>query len=167
MAIPMLTTPERVKVRLSSVGVGLRIDHFPVGALDECILSASSDVAVFLSRYPLVSGESPGLDSSDVVATWTADVAVFLLCGYRANPVPASVKARYEWVMDQLAKVQSGQATIPDLQVTGTGPAITNHTIDYSSWPSKRRSALRSHPRRPTGFPSYPDHREPPPFPNN
>lgn len=165
MAIAPLTTPDRVKLRLSAVGVGLRVDHFPVGALDEAILSASADVAVFLSRYPLATtGTTPGLDSSTVVSTWTADVAVFLLCGYRANPVPASVKERYEWVMEQLAKVQAGQATVPDLQVTGSGPAVVNYVIAYDRWPNKLRSTLRSYPKRPDGYPSYTDRSEPDPY---
>jgi len=167
MAIPALTTEIRVKQRLSTHGVNLRTDHFPAGALTECILSASCDVAAFLSRYPLQTANGyDGLDASDVVSTWTADVAVYHLCRLRANPIPDSVQARFDWIMERLQKIQDGEAVIPDIASSNTAPAVSNYQIDYGTYPSKRRSTRRSYPQRPTGWPSYTDRPEPPPYPS-
>ncbi|MEB3269967.1 MAG: hypothetical protein VKJ09_15610 [Leptolyngbya sp.] len=162
MAIPPLTTETKVRLRLSTYGVDLRIDHLPAGALTEVILAASCDVAVFLSRYPLAArGSEPGLADSDVVASWAADVAVCHLCRLRGNPVPASLKERCEWVFEQLALVQAGKQNIPDLSNAAGTPAVVNYDVRDDLYPHKRRLAQRSIPGRPTGYPSYTDRREP------
>lgn len=167
MAVPALTTAQKVHVRLSTAGVQLRTDHLPHGALADAIAQASSEAAAFLARYPLAGAAGvPGLADSDVVAHWVADIAVFHLCRVRANPVPASVKERYEQVVGWLELVLAGKMNIPDLNNAGGQPSVVNHVIDYSAYPSKRRSGLRSNPRRVTGHPSYQDFREPPPFPS-
>lgn len=158
MSIPSLTTETKVRIRLSTVGVDKRIDHLPAGALDDVISQASSDVAMFLGRYQIST-----LPSSDVVSNWTADVAVYHLCRIRANPIPTSVKDRFEWVMEQLALVQEGKKPIPDLDNSGSAPAIVNYSYQPDKNPKKRREETASYPSVPIGFPSYPDRRMPPP----
>ena len=157
MSIPDLTTAEKVQVRLSTVGVNLRVDHLPAGGLAECISAASCDVAFYLSRYPLAT-----LPTSDMVANWTADVAVWHLCGYRANPIPASVQKRYEMVLEQLKLVQDGKANIPDLNNAGSAPAIRNYAIRNDVYPSKVTITQTSNPKTNNGWPSNSDRREPP-----
>lgn len=167
MAVPDLTTADKLHVRLSTPGVVLRSDHLPFGAVDDAISQASSEAATFLGRYPMTTaGGVPGLDSSEVVANWVADLALYHLCRVRANPVPASVKERYEQVLEWLALVLAGKMTIPDLDNAGGKPSVVNHQINYDNYPSLRRAGLRSYPRRPGGgYPSYHDYREPPSYP--
>ncbi len=65
-----------------------------------------------------------------------------------------------------LKLIQAGKAVVPDLDNSGTRPSCVNHTIDYSAYPSKRRSVARSTPPRVTGYPSATDQTEPPRYPS-
>ncbi len=92
MAIPDLTTANLLHVRLATVGVQLRSDHLPHGAVADCISQASCEAAMYLTRYPITppAGYS-GLADSEFVASLVADIALYHLCRMRANQVPASV----------------------------------------------------------------------------
>lgn len=168
MAIPALTTESKVRIRLSTLGVNLRIDHDPQpasGIMADVIGRASSEAAGYLSRYPLVARDGlPGLGDSGWVSDMVADIAIYHLCRYRANPFPASVKEIYENVIDMLRLVQAGKMNVPDLSNAAGAPAIVNYGVRDDVYPHKRRLPSRSNPVAPTGFPSYPDRREPRPY---
>lgn len=160
MTLPAFTTEAKVNLRLSKPGVSQRTDHATDGlVMADVISNATSDVGSFLcGRYAAAD-----LAASTVVQDWTADVAVWHLCRVRANPIPASVQKRYEWVMERLEAVQEGKVTIPDIANPATAPAALNYREAFDQYPPKRRVGGRSEPRSAgTGYPQSPDYREPP-----
>lgn len=165
MAIPALTTESKVRIRLSTLGVDLRVDHEPQpasGIIADVIGRASSEAAGYLSRYPLEARDGlPGLDDSGWVSDMVADIAIYHLCRYRANPFPASVKEIYENVLEMLKLVQAGKMNIPDLNNAAGAPAVVNYDIRDDVYPHKRRLARRSNPPTANGYPNYTDRREP------
>jgi phage gp36-like protein len=160
MAITSLTTADRIAARLSWSGVDARIDHAPPDVLADVILSASADVLSYLGRRYT----NAQLAASEIVSTWTADVAVYHICRVRGNPVPASVQRRYDDLLKRLAQMEEGKGIIADVSNAGTAPAVVNHSVNYDVNPSKRRLTGLSEPKTVAGYPSYPDRREPPPF---
>jgi phage gp36-like protein len=129
MPLPPITTyctAADVRNRLSADGVALRTDDASPAALTDALESA----AVEVNGYAEPFYEPAALALSNWVRFKARDIAVYLLCLRRNNPVPKSVQARYDKAIKDLEGVRAGWVVVPDAaQRRANTPVLSNMRV--------------------------------------
>lgn len=121
-----------VQNRLSADGVTYRTDDSPPTLLGDVLTDASSQIDEHL--YFLY--DPAQLVTSDWVRERTADIATFLLCERRGNPVPVGIAAKFERTMDRLEKIRLGLMAVPNLPVRKEmAPVLSNVRVQLVPFP--------------------------------
>lgn len=131
MTIPYCSQNDLLN-RLSADGVNYRIDDNPPVALGDVIIDASSQI----DEHLFFLYDPTQLVQSDWVRERCADIAAYLLCERRGNPVPPGIEAKFVRTMDRLEKVRCGQLAVPNLPVLKSlAPVLSNVRIQMWPWP--------------------------------
>ncbi len=136
MAITFIPTPyctlQNIQDRLSINGVTLRIDDVPPTTLGDVIAEASSIIDEHCAhRYTPAN-----LAVSGWILYRATDIACYLLCERRGNPVPIGIAQRYERAVAKLEQVYNGRFNIWDIPERKSAiPTMSNQRIIFRPWP--------------------------------
>lgn len=131
MTLPYCTENDIIN-RLSLDGVTYRIDDAPPVSLGDVIIDASSQV----DEYLFAQYDPNQLTGSDWARERAADIATFLLCERRGNPVPPGIAAKFERTMDKLERVRLGIICVPNLPMRKElAPVLSNVRVVLTPWP--------------------------------
>lgn len=118
--------------RLSQDGVTYRTDDIPPTTLGDVI----GDASAIIDEHCYFLYDPVNLQGVDWVRHRTADIATFLLCERRGNPVPQSIARKYEYAMDRLQKIQLGIRQIPGVPVRkSAAPVMSNVRVRLDPFP--------------------------------
>lgn len=132
MATTAYCTIGDIQNRLSATGVTSRTDDTPPDDYGDVIDEASRIV----DESCLLMYSEANLAASGVVKHWTANIASFLLCERRGNPVPVGIASKYERVMETLDKVLLHGRQIPDIPMRKVGaPVLSNVRVQLAPVP--------------------------------
>lgn len=121
-----------IQNRLSADGIIYRTDDEPPTLLGDVINDASSQI----DEYLFAQYDPAQLATSDWVRQRTADIATFLLCERRGNPVPPGTAGKFERAMDKLERVRLGLISVPNLPMRKElAPVLSNVRINLLPWP--------------------------------
>ena len=127
--------------RLSASGVKLRNDDRPPHRHGNALARASRIV----DRFCLRVYSQATLQANEWVQFVTADIATYLLCARRGNPVPGSVAEFYQMAMTDLKDIYKGRADIPGAAKRRTSaPVMSNVTSRLIPNPHTRVVKARS-----------------------
>ncbi len=118
--------------RLSADGITYRTDDGPPTSLGDVIVDASTqiDEHLFFLYDPVQ------LATSDWVRERCADIASYLLCERRGNPVPPGIARKYERAMDRLEQIRLGLLAVPNLPIRKEmAPVMSNVRIRLDPFP--------------------------------
>jgi phage gp36-like protein len=110
MALTPYCTQADLTNRLSADGVAYRTDDVPPGVLGDVLAEA----ATVIDEYCRLGYDPTNLAQSDWVTKRATDIAAFMLCQRRGNPVPPGVAQKYERTLERLELVRLGRLSIPD-----------------------------------------------------
>ncbi len=154
MSIPNSCSVDQVTNWISAVGAGLRIDHNPGAAMNQAIVFASADVAYYLSmRFPNLET----LAENTWVQAVTTLRAVWYLCTWRLNAVPAWLQSQWDQYKLILVDIQMGKGNVPGLPI-GTAKdrtPILVHTTNTLLGPSSLSVTYNGVPVRQNYGPGY------------
>lgn len=146
-------TQDDVTNRLSLDGVAYREDDSPPGLLGDIL----NDASAMVDEYVFFMYDPAQMATSDWVRHRTADIASYLMCERRGNPVPPGIAHKYERSIEKLAKVRSGQIAIPGLPVRKTmAPVLSNVRIRLDPFPRTVVERNRS-TGKPAGYSRHDD----------
>ncbi|MCI0333551.1 MAG: DUF1320 domain-containing protein [Planctomycetes bacterium] len=132
-----LCTETEMQRLFSVYGVTAHADHdadgvSDSGVVDDCINQATEEIRFYLWK----NYSDAALTTSTLVNRWATTLAVYFLCLRRGNPVPDSLLAEFQRIMELLA---SGQP-IPNLPLRGDlRPTMSNVEIDRRYYRNKIR----------------------------
>lgn len=115
----------------SSYGVTAFADHDESGSsdsgvTDDCIIQASQEIDLYCRQQYAAAV----LATSDLINRWATVMSVYFLCMRRGNPIPKSIEAEFERIMDLLTKVSTGELVL-DLATDGDRrPSFSNLKVD-------------------------------------
>lgn len=146
----LYTTRAALDQHLSALGVDLYAGDAAEGTAggpagwDEAVAMAiergSADVDYYCQRYsPVRLAAAPWVQSKALT------IALWYLCGRRANERPKEVVEDYQEAVKQLTLVLEGKARVPGVP-TGKGnvPSVTNQRVVLDRYPSLRTERPRS-----------------------
>lgn len=121
-----------IQNRLSADGITYRTDDNPPTSLGDVIVDASTMIDEHL--YYLYSPTQLG--SSDWVRERCADIASYMLCERRGNPVPPGIAQKYDRAIERLEKIRLGLLAVPNLPVLKEmAPVLSNVRTQLSPFP--------------------------------
>jgi phage gp36-like protein len=110
VALTTYCTQSDLVNRLSADGIAYRTDDVPPAALGDVLAEA----ATVIDEHCRLAYDPASLAQSDWVQQRATDIAAFMLCQRRGNPVPPGVAQKYERTLERLELVRKGQLAIPD-----------------------------------------------------
>ena len=118
--------------RLSADGVTYRIDDVPPTDLGDVIVDACSQIDEYLfAQYDPIK-----LATNDWVRERAADIAAFLLCERRGNPVPPGIAAKFDRTTEKLERVRLGITCVPNLPMRKElATVLSNVRVVLAPWP--------------------------------
>lgn len=132
MATLLYCSQNDLQNRLSADGVAYRVDDNPPTTLGDVLTDASTIVDEHL--YSLY--DPAQLVNSDWVRERAADIASYLLCERRGNPVPPGIQAKYERTMTRLEQIRLGVLAVPNLPIRKEmAPVLSNVRIRLDPFP--------------------------------
>lgn len=146
-------TQNDITNRLSVDGVTYRTDDDPPTDLGDVIVDACSQVDEYLfSQYDPIQ-----LAQSDWVRSRAADIAAYLLCERRGNPVPPGIAAKFERTLERLERVRLGVICVPNLPMRKElAPVLSNVRVVLTPWPHTVVERNNS-TGKPTGYDQHND----------
>lgn len=97
--------------RLSATGVALRIDDSPPTTLGDVLDDAAAEIDMYCALH-----YSPDqLAQSRWIKSKCTDIATFLLCERRGDPVPPGIAAKFDRATAELQRIQEGGLKIADI----------------------------------------------------
>ncbi len=126
------TTLQAIQNRLSINGVVLRMDDVPPSTLGEVIEEASS----IIDEHAAHRYTQANLATSNWIYFRATDIACYLLCERRGNPVPIGIAQRYERAIAKLEQVYNGRFNIWDIPERKSAiPTMSNMRIVLRPFP--------------------------------
>jgi phage gp36-like protein len=146
-------TQNDITNRLSADGITYRTDDNPPTALGDVI----TDAGTTIDEYLFFLYDPVQLATSDWVRERAADIATYLLCERRGNPVPPGIAAKYERTVEKLEQVRLGQRAVPNLPIRKEqAPVLSNVRVRLDPFPR-----VVVEPSNSTGKPQgYDQHRD-------
>ena len=136
-ALPPLCTQTDIENRLSVDGVAYRIDDDPT-VIDSVIENAGS----YISECCLLRYSATNLLASIWVKHRATDIAAYLVCERRGNPVPAGIARAFERLFPAngspgvMEKIRRGQRMIPDIpERRDAVPVLSNMRVKLAPFP--------------------------------
>lgn len=118
--------------RLSADGVTYRTDDNPPTTLGDVIVDAGTQI----DEHLFFLYDPNQLVQSDWVRERAADIASYLLCERRGNPVPPGIAAKYERTMERLEKIRLGLLAVPNLPIRKEqAPVLSNVRVRLDPFP--------------------------------
>lgn len=131
-----------VKNILSTSGVTLRLDDTPPTAADGDVID---DASRLIDEYLLLFYSEANLALSPWVKHRCAEMAAYLLCERRGNPVPTGLARRYERCEERLEKARLGQLWVPDIPMRKAAvPVLSNVRVRLAPVPHTVVEKVRS-----------------------
>lgn len=131
-----------VKNILSTSAVTLRLDDTPPTAADGDVLD---DASRLIDEHCLLFYSEANLALSPWVKHRCAEIAAYLLCERRGNPVPTGLVRRFKRALERLEKCRLGQLWIPDIPMRKAAvPVLSNVRTVLAPVPHTRVQKARS-----------------------
>lgn len=133
----VFTNQTAIEQLLTSVGVDLRTEDSPAGALNWVIQWATNQI----SFYVAASGIEDDLAANAWVIDQATVFAAYRLAGRGGELVPATLAEMYKEAKEYLELIRLKQAQIPGLEVAvgkGGGIVMSNFRVDMQRQPSVR-----------------------------
>lgn len=112
-----------MKNRLSATGTTLRLNDSPPTTSGDIFDDASATI----EAYMLLHYAPDQLAASRWVKHAAADIATFLLCERRGDPVPVGAAQKFERRMAELERIQAGGMKVADIPMRRTAvPVMSN-----------------------------------------
>jgi phage gp36-like protein len=115
---------------LGASGVAAFTDHDDRGSdanAQECIDQATDEILLYVYRR---YGDA-AIQGSRMLKRWCVVLACVYLCERRGNPVPESLLAEAQRIMETLEKIRIGKLLLPGVPVRSPSvPAMSNLHVD-------------------------------------
>lgn len=97
--------------RISATGVSLRVDDNPPTTLGDVLDDASGEIDMYCALHYTPAQ----LATSRWIYNKACDIATYLLCERRGDPVPVGIAAKFERAMKELERIQAGGLKVADI----------------------------------------------------
>lgn len=129
---PLYCTTTDLVNRMSAEGVQYRIDDDPPTALGDVLAEAADTV----DEHCWTMYSQAALAGSSWIKERCADIAAYLLCERRGNPVPPGIAQKHDRTLKKLERVQLGLLQVPFLAVLRTAvPIMSQPRIRLDPFP--------------------------------
>lgn len=128
----VFTTSTEIGRKIGTQGMTDLADHDGNGIADTDVIDDAVNQAT--EEISLTAGQryaTANLAASNLIRRWATTLACCFMFTNRGNPVPMSLQAEFDRIMDRLEQLRSGSMTLTGVALIGDlRPCMSNRTVD-------------------------------------